>query len=125
MSEEELECRAAAMLVLNRLAAYTLFASVVFAMLLWPFYIGQGYTTGRGHKHYQRARHQPVVLDAGLGECGALTFSWPFWPERLRRSRLQSQSVRSASSRPCSHLQLLATTRVPLLLGVRPYGDLR
>jgi hypothetical protein len=43
MSAAELEDRAAAMLLLKRLAAYTLFASVVFAMLLWPFYLGQGY----------------------------------------------------------------------------------
>jgi hypothetical protein len=45
MSEEERDEHTAAMLLFKRLSAYTLFASVVFAMLLWPFYLGQGYTT--------------------------------------------------------------------------------
>jgi hypothetical protein len=45
MSEEERDEHTAAMLLFKRLSAYTLFASVVFAMLLWPFYLGQGYAT--------------------------------------------------------------------------------
>jgi hypothetical protein len=45
MSEEERDECTATKLLFKRLSAYTLFASVVFAMLLWPFYLGQGYTT--------------------------------------------------------------------------------
>jgi hypothetical protein len=45
MTEEERDEYAAAKLLFKRLAMYTLIASYVYAMVLWPFYLGKSYTS--------------------------------------------------------------------------------
>jgi hypothetical protein len=78
------EEQATAMLLLKRLAAYTLFASVVFAMLLWPFYLGQGYTA------VVTNTAKALGISLSFWTPGwvnvTLSFSWPFhfpWPEQI------------------------------------------
>merc|ERR1711865_1160677 len=72
------------MLLLKRLAAYTLFASVVFAMLLWPFYLGKDYKTV--------VTNTAEILGISLSFWTpgwvnvTLSFSWPFnlrWPQQI------------------------------------------
>jgi hypothetical protein len=85
MREEERDERTATMLLSKRLSAYTLFASVVFAMLLWPFYLspptGQSYTAV--------ATNTANILGISLSfwtPDWPSGFGWPFnlhWPQQF------------------------------------------
>jgi hypothetical protein len=65
MTEEERDEASVAKLLFYRLTMYTLFASVVYAVILWPFYLGKSYTS--------------VVMSTGDMLGISLSFWTPEW----------------------------------------------